>query len=46
MVITPEIYHEFLEPGVVLSYADPSGAEKGNELKVRRWLLAAWQAAW
>jgi len=35
VVATPEVYHEFEEPGTVLAY-DEAGAARGNELKTSK----------
>lgn len=35
IVVVPEVYHEFLEPGTVLGYT-ADGAQKGNDLKVAK----------
>jgi len=35
VVATPEVYHEFEEPGAVLAY-DEAGAARGNELKTSK----------
>lgn len=35
LVVVPEVYHEFEEPGTVYEY-DKSGTERGNELKITK----------
>jgi carboxymethylenebutenolidase len=39
VVLVPEIYHEYLEPGTALAY-DEAGSALGNELKYRKPLAA------